>query len=243
MTIKIDTVILDIEGTVCPITFVKESLFPYFLAKLPSHLSKISFPIDSTSSNPIIQILSLLPPHERTDATTTFNHFKKLVDDDIKDPILKSLQGHIWQQGYHDQELMAPVYPDSIEFIKSFGKENDGKIYIYSSGSINAQILLFSHVDENGKSVDLTSHLNGYFDIPSSGYKSESSSYRRILNDINKLDEPNSVLFLSDNVNEVKAAIEAGLQSYIVVRPGNAPLSQDDMANYRIIHSLDELDL
>ena len=29
------------------------------------------------------------------------------------------------------------------------------------------------------------------------------------------------MLFLSDNINEVNAAIEAGMKSYIVIRPGN----------------------
>ena len=243
MTIPIDTIILDIEGTVCPITFVKETLFPYFLNKLPTVLSKLQFPINSMSSDSIIQILSLLPPEERSTPEITFKHFKQLVDDDIKDPILKSLQGHIWEQGYNDGELQAPIYDDSIEFIKQFTQENSNKIYIYSSGSINAQILLFSHVNDNGNSVDLTKYLSGYFDILSAGFKSDPSSYIRILDEINKLDSPKSVLFLSDNVNEVKAAIDAGMQSYIVVRPGNSPLSDDDKSTYKIIHSLSELDL
>ena len=56
------------------------------------------------------------------------------------------------------------------------------------------------------------------------------------------------MLFLSDNINEVNAAIEAGMKSYIVIRPGNPPIDDDDdgnddKINHKIIYSLDELDL
>ena len=70
----------------------------------------------------------------------------------------------------------------------------------------------------------------------------------KILQEINKSSTPKSVLFLSDNINEVNAAIEAGMKSYIVIRPGNPPIDDDDdgnddKINHKIIYSLDELDL
>ncbi|EER34416.1 hypothetical protein CTRG_01277 [Candida tropicalis MYA-3404] len=238
----IDTVILDIEGTVCPITFVKDTLFPYFLTKLPSILSSIEFPLSTSSStndDPIIQILKQLPESITISNESVFSYLKNLVDQDIKDPILKSLQGYIWEKGYEIGDLKAPIYKDSIKFIENFNK----KIYIYSSGSIKAQILLFGHAEKDQESINLNPFLKGYFDITTAGFKNKSESYIKILNEINKSNDPSSVLFLSDNVNEVKSAIESGMNSYIVIRPGNAPLSDDDKSTYKTIHSLDELTL
>ena len=90
--------------------------------------------------------------------------------------------------------------------------------------------------------------MNGYFDITTAGFKNQSNSYKKILQEINKSSTPKSVLFLSDNINEVNAAIEAGMKSYIVIRPGNPPIDDDDdgnddKINHKIIYSLDELDL
>ncbi|KAK6457721.1 HAD-like domain-containing protein [Scheffersomyces xylosifermentans] len=241
----IDTLVLDIEGTVCPITFVKETLFPYFLEKLPEYLSKVHFPLNEDAKNdPINSILLQLPEETSQTEESVKSYFSDLVAKDIKDPVLKSLQGFIWKSGYESGELKAPVYPDSIDFIKQFPKANSAnKIYIYSSGSIKAQILLFGFVDENGTSVDLNKYLSGYFDITTAGYKTESTSYEKILKEISKSENPSSVLFLSDNVKEVEAAKAAGMESYIVVRPGNAPLTESDEKNHRIITSLSQLDI
>jgi enolase-phosphatase E1 len=55
--------------------------------------------------------------------------------------------------------------------------------------------------------------------------------------------EPATVLFLSDNVKEVDAAIEAGMQSILVDRPGNAPVSDADRSRLHVVASLDEIKL
>lgn len=49
---------------------------------------------------------------------------------------------------------------------------------------------------------------------------------------------PSEILFFSDNVKEVEAAIAAGMQAVVVDRPGNAPLSADDRAKYKVVDSL-----
>lgn len=241
-SMTIDTIILDIEGTVCPISFVKDTLFPYFIAKLPAELAKFDYPLNQVGSdNPIINILDNLPSNITESAQSVYDYLKNLVDSDIKDPVLKSLQGLIWTQGYDSGELKAPIYPDSIEFIESFPNRKR-KIFIYSSGSIGAQKLLFGHVD-NGtdKSIDLNKKLSGYFDITTAGHKTAYTSYSKILKEIGKEDDPQSVLFLSDNVDEVKAALKAGIESYIVIRPGNAPISDDDKLKYKTITAMSQL--
>ncbi|EDK42765.1 enolase-phosphatase E1 [Lodderomyces elongisporus] len=247
----IDTVILDIEGTICPISFVKSVLFPYFVKQLPTTLNTIQFPlnlnINDTNSNQasIVQTLSKLPLSVTTSSESTYNYLKGLVDNDVKDPVLKALQGLIWKQGYESGEIKSPVYPDSIDFIEKFPKrEANCKIYIYSSGSINAQKLLFSHVDNGtGIAMDLNPQLSGYFDITTAGFKQEASSYTKIIDQIDKKDNEKSVLFLSDYINEVNAAIESGMNSYVVIREGNTPIPDKELASHKIIYSLSELNL
>lgn len=234
-----NTLVLDIEGTVCPITFVKEKLFPYFLAKLPALLEQIPFPLKA-SDDSIVTILGGLDEDVRSTKERVLAHFQSLVSRDIKDPVLKSLQGYIWKTGYECGELKAPVYPDSIEYIQKFLAIEGNRIFIYSSGSIKAQILLFGYVDDHGRSLDLNPCLSGYFDITTAGYKQEPQSYTKILAEIGA-DCPSHVLFLSDNVHEVKAAISAGMQSRLVIRPGNAPVTPDEEKKYGSIRSLEEL--
>lgn len=203
--------LLDIEGTVCPISFVKDVLFPYFSAKVPSLIN--------SDDDSIKSVLAQFPQHGNPQALQA--HLQSLVDNDVKDPILKQLQGTVWAKGYTSGEIKAPVYKDAIEFMKR--KDN---VYIYSSGSVQAQKLLFGYVanpnesESDGSSLDLNPLIKGYFDINTSGKKMESSSYEKIVSQIGvKADQ---VLFLSDNVKELEAADAAGLKTLLAVRPGNA---------------------
>ena len=51
------------------------------------------------------------------------------------------------------------------------------------------------------------------------------------------------MLFLSDNVKEVDAALKAGMLPLIVDRPGNAPVSEEDRSRLNSVNSLDEIKL
>lgn len=219
--------LLDIEGTVCPITFVKEELFPYFLAQYTSYLEPLQFPIVK-HQNQLAQVLLAFPAEVVQTKESLVAHIDNLVKNDIKDPTLKAFQGTVWKLGYDKGDLKAPLYDDSIELLGS-GK----KIYIYSSGSVPAQKLLFSHVNVNGTLQDMTPKLLGYFDITTSGFKQEKESYINIASSIGC--QPNDIVFYSDNVREVSAALEAGMDAVVVVRPGNAPLTSHDRATYKCI--------
>lgn len=235
----IKSMLFDIEGTVAPITFVKETLFPYFLKQIPTTLRTVEYPIASDTTDPVGKILAGFPEDARKSYDALLSHINNLVSKDVKDPTLKAFQGFIWESGYKKQFLKAPLYTDAIEFLHTW--YNKKKLYIYSSGSIKAQKLLFGHVNYDGKSVDLNNLFAGYFDITTAGYKTESKSYTSIANDVNI--PANEVLFLSDNVKEVHAAIAAGMQAVVVVRPGNAPLSSQDQAALQTITSLHQLDI
>lgn len=110
-------------------------------------------------------------------------------------------------------------------------------IAIYSSGSIFAQKLFFQHTDAS--EGDLSHLIADYFDTVNAGPKTEPQSYKTIAE---SLTVPlASVLFLSDNVNEVSAARDAGMESVVVVRGGNAPLSEVQRQDYTIVDAFDEL--
>lgn len=222
--------ILDIEGTVCPISFVKETLFPYFLDKVPEYLNTVTFPLDPSQSA-LAKTLLGFPSEHTQSKDTLLRHLRQLVENDVKEVNLKAFQGTVWKEGYEKGDIMAPVYQDAIDFIRS----PENKIYIYSSGSIPAQILLFQHVNVEGKSTDLTSFILGYFDISTAGYKQERKSYEKIVKEISA--PASELTFYSDVTKEVEAATEAGLKAVIVVRPGNAPLSAGDKDKFKVIES------
>ena len=213
--------VLDIEGTVCPISFVKETLFPYFVAKVPS--------IVQSSETQSDTIKDLLSQFNIADKDALSAHILGLVAADKKDPILKQLQGYVWAEGYSSGEIKAPVYPDAIGMIK-----RHPNVYIYSSGSVNAQKLLFGHVaGSDGSSIDINPEIKGYFDINTSGAKIDASSYSSILKDIGMADHPEQVLFLSDNPRELDAAKQVGIVTGLAIRPGNAPVpNESDYVTY-----------
>jgi len=90
-------------------------------------------------------------------------------------------------------------------------------IAIYSSGSVNAQRLLFRYSIFG----DLTGRIAAYFDTRT-GAKTASASYSAIAAAMNL--RPYQVLFLSDVVRELDPAREACFDTRLVVREGNAPV-------------------
>lgn len=218
-----ETLLLDIEGTVCPISFVKEVLFPYFGRKVPFLLR--------SNDQGIIDLLTQFPEDKKE---CWIDYVLDLVKRDVKDPVLKQLQGYVWAQGYESGEIKAPVYPDAIDLIK---RTKD--VYIYSSGSVKAQKLLFGHVEnpDGGESLDLQPFIKGYFDINTSGRKIEAQSYLNILKEIGK--DADKVLFISDNEFELDAARAAGMSTLLAVRPGNGPLMGTH--EYKVVKDYSEL--
>eukprot|EP00730_Choanoeca_flexa_P016252 TRINITY_DN7642_c0_g1_i4.p1 TRINITY_DN7642_c0_g1~~TRINITY_DN7642_c0_g1_i4.p1 ORF type:complete len:115 (+),score=14.82 TRINITY_DN7642_c0_g1_i4:262-606(+) len=63
---------------------------------------------------------------------------------DRKLTALKQLQGHIWQAAYESGQVKGHVYEDVVPAFKRL-VDAGAKIYIYSSGSIQAQKLLFGY--------------------------------------------------------------------------------------------------
>jgi len=235
--LEFDGVVLDIEGTVCPISFVKEVLFPYFLHTLTTNLSTL------WTSPTFTPYLSAFPSSHTTSPSTFLSHINHLVSTDTKTAPLKNLQGYIWLSGYESGELKCPLFKDVLPAFQRW-REQGKRIVIYSSGSVAAQKLLFRYTEDG----DLTGFLEGYFDTVNAGMKGERESYTKIFEamrevegDGKSVEDISKWLFCSDRVEEVDAAREAGMQAVVVVRAGNAPLSEEDRERHVLVERFDEI--
>jgi enolase-phosphatase E1 len=240
---KVRGVLLDIEGTVTPIAFVHEVLFPYARAHLKDYLTA-HYQYDEVLAD--IAILraehcvdveqNMNPPALRaqpndTDIDSVVSYVNWLIDRDRKSTGLKSLQGKIWQEGYANGALQAPLFTDVPPAMRRW-QDAGLKVSIFSSGSSLAQQLLFAHTNAG----DLTGLIDEYFDT-TVGTKVASESYRAIASSLVLPTE--AILFISDVVTELDAAREAGMQTLLCIRPGNAP--QGDAHGHPSIQSFDEV--
>ncbi len=204
---NVRAVLTDIEGTTSSIAFVHEVMFPFARARLADFVA-------AQSNNPAVQ--------EQLAATLTIAHSEGdmrndpvaiLLDwiaQDRKATPLKALQGMIWKDGFESGELVSDVFADAIAQLRAWHQAGI-PLYVYSSGSIQAQKLYFGHTAEG----DLTTLFRDHFDT-TSGAKTEAASYQRIATAMNIASK--DILFLSDLVSELDAAAEAGLQTVHIVR-------------------------
>jgi methylthioribulose 1-phosphate dehydratase/enolase-phosphatase E1 len=239
--------VLDIEGTTTPISFVTEVLFPYAKANVGNFLRST---YNSTETQNDIKLLrdqvhedfrndvpgAIDIPSESAGMEAVISALEKnvhaMIKADRKVTALKELQGHIWRVGYEAGELKGMVFDDVPEALEEWHARGI-KTYIYSSGSREAQKLIFGNTNFG----DLRVFLSGFFDT-TIGNKRESKSYKEIYLTVG-VDHPSCITFATDVLAEAVAAKEAGLQAVLLLRPGNAPLPPDH--GFRTIKSLLEL--
>lgn len=224
MKIDCDYILMDIEGTTSSISFVKDVLFPYFLSNIDdinklSNIKEVKYAFG--------QVLRLVKQDENRDITTSEEvilQLKKWCQQDLKITPLKTLQGILWQKGYQNGELLGHVYDDVPVMLENWnflGK----KMGIFSSGSVNAQKLLFSHSVKG----NLSTYFSNYFDT-NIGSKRDSDTYSLITK---KLALPqNRILFLSDVIEELAAADKAGMKTVQITREGNIQSWKQAVSNF-----------
>jgi len=209
----VGAILTDIEGTTTSVSFVYDVLFPY----AREHIAAF---VRANPDNPAVQQELEAIDREVGQTLSSEQAIEQLIewiDEDRKITPLKSLQGMIWAQGYVDRGFTGHVYPDAVEYLRRW-HDADIPLYIYSSGSVAAQKLLFGYSDVG----DLTALFNGYFDTKV-GMKRDSGSYQKIAEQIGLSAE--RILFLSDIVEELDAAREAGMQTAWLVRDDQADTS------------------
>ncbi len=215
----IKAILTDIEGTTSAIAFVHETLFPFARQRMDAF-------VRTHANEPRVQAqLDAVSEEVGTPLCLdmAIETLCQWIDEDRKVTPLKTLQGMVWQEGYRSGELKGHVYADAVEALRAWHAQGL-KLYVYSSGSVQAQKLIFGHTEYG----DLTPLFSGYYDT-NVGHKREAASYRAIAGDIGLA--PEQVLFLSDVEEELDAAAEAGMAATQLVRPGEGvPGSRHDKA-------------
>lgn len=256
--------LLDVEGTIAPLSLTSEQLFPYARTRFEAFLREGIAEIESRQgeldaadlgADSLFHDLALLQaenhaeadpeapriqPHRSFSAERTSEnpsdavpdmlaYIYWLMDRDRKSTALKSLQGKVWKAGFESGEIKGTLFDDVP---RAFARWSAfGKIATYSSGSTAAQQLLFRYCIFG----DLTSFITAYFDTRV-GPKTEPASYVSIAAALGV--ERNTVCFFSDVLRELEPARAAGMDTRLVLRPGNAPVEPNE---HLCIHSLDEI--
>ena len=221
----IRAIITDIEGTTSSLSFVKEVLFPYSRQHLAQFLRRHGG--EDTVRELIDDVCRVAG--RPLDDVALVRQLVEWIDEDRKVTPLKALQGLIWKEGYRRGDFRGHVYEDAARNLRRW-KTMGIALYVFSSGSVQAQRLLFAHSDQG----DLTSLFSGYFDTRI-GAKQEAASYRAIAEAVALL--PETLLFLSDMREELDAAKHAGLQVRWVVR--EVPL--DELAAHPQVPDFDAI--
>jgi len=206
----IQAIVTDIEGTTSSLSFVKDVLFPYARAHIPAYvhaheaaLGDIFAQVREHENNPTLsvdEIIALL---------------LQWIDEDRKITPLKTLQGQVWEEGFKSGAFKGHIYDDAAQALQRW-HDAGLKLYVYSSGSVAAQKLLYGYSEAG----DLTPLFSGYFDTVTGG-KREAESYAKIAVLIGI--SAQHILFLSDITAEVDAARAAGFQTLLIDRESLAP--------------------
>ncbi|WP_110876074.1 acireductone synthase [Franconibacter helveticus] len=221
----IRAIVTDIEGTTSDIRFVHNVLFPYARERLADFVRA------GAEDEPVSAILNDLRAEITQPQATPEALIAVLLGfmaEDRKSTALKALQGYIWQGGYLNGDFTGHLYPDVLPALRRW-KAQGIDLYVYSSGSVAAQKLLFGYSDEG----DITGLFSGYFDTHV-GAKRETQSYRNIAQQAGV--PPGQLLFLSDIRQELDAAREAGWQTVQLIRDEADPVSR-----HRQVSRFDEI--
>ncbi|MFE8100008.1 acireductone synthase [Brenneria goodwinii] len=223
----IKAIVTDIEGTTSDIRFVHNVLFPYARARLAEAVRQ------QRNNQEIAQALALLRQELATpdaDEEALIAALHRFMDEDRKSTALKLLQGIIWRSGYLNGDFRGHVYPDVAAQLAEWRRQGV-RLYVYSSGSVEAQRLLFGYSEAG----DLRPLFSDYFDTRV-GAKREATSYRAIAQSIGL--PAGQLLFLSDIHQELDAAQQAGWHTCQLIRS-----DADDLSRHRQVTRFDQIDL
>lgn len=223
----IKAIITDIEGTTSSLAFVKEVLFPY----ARQHIRR--FARDNAAREDVAGLLAAVCAEvgKPLDSDAVGAQLEQWIDEDKKVTPLKTLQGMIWEAGYANGDFQGHLYEDAARNLRQWHARGIS-LYVYSSGSVHAQKLLFSHTPFG----DLTPLFDGYFDT-TIGHKRDPASYAAIGRQLGL--SPSEILFLSDVREELDAARDVGMRTCWLVR--DTPLNRT--AEHLQVSSFDEVSL
>jgi enolase-phosphatase E1 len=226
-------VLTDIEGTTSSIAFVKDVLFPYARRELPRFVRERG---DEPQVRRWLDAVAVEHGAMCDDAMIA-EVLQGWIDEDRKQTALKALQGMVWEDGYRSGELIAPIYPDAAEALRCW-HDVGRRLAVYSSGSVAAQKLFFSHSDAG----DLTPLFSDFFDTEV-GHKRNADSYQRIADTLKH--DSKDILFLSDVIEELDAARSVRMRTVLVDRREDypEPRSGEAIHDHPRVESFAEIDI
>lgn len=209
----IKAILTDIEGTTSSISFVADVLFPYARERMADYIA--AHPAETA---PILAEVEAMEPGDPVQTLIRW------IDEDRKITPLKAIQGMIWEGGFRSGTFTSHFYPDAVEALRRWHAAGL-RLYVYSSGSVFAQKLLFAHTDLG----DLTPLFSGWFDTTTGG-KREAASYAKIAGAMDL--PPADILFLSDVKQETDSALAAGMRALLIARDGG----EADITSFDEVH-------
>jgi enolase-phosphatase E1 len=234
-------VVLDIEGTISPLSFVHDVLFPYARRHAAEYLRThwnapelrdamrlMARDVGMTCLEDWLAADSEVESQERI-----LSAIDRWMEIDAKLTGLKAFQGLVWDEGYRSGQLQSLIFPD-VPLALAAWTSKSIRVAIYSSGSIAAQKAFLAHADRG----DLLPYLSAHFDT-TTGPKKEAESYRLIARQLQA--DPSKLLFISDVHAELDAARESGWLTALALRPGNAPLGI--LSSHAVVRDFAELEL
>ena len=221
----IKAVVTDIEGTTTSLSFVKDVLFPYAREHMQAFVGQHA---DDPKVREQLDAVCKEVGNDLSDQQIVAQ-LVQWIDEDKKITPLKALQGMIWESGYKSGDYTGHVYDDAVVYLKQWHAQGI-KLYVFSSGSVQAQKLIYGYSDAG----DLTPLFSGYFDTRI-GSKREVSAYQHIVQEIG---EPaDNVVFLSDIKEELDAAKAAGMQTVWLARDTEI----NPMADHKQVKNFNEI--
>lgn len=209
----IRAIVTDIEGTTSSLSFVKDVLFPYARKHMADYIRSH---VGESNIAPLLNDVRM-EVGEDVDLEGVIAKLEQWIDEDKKITVLKTLQGLLWESGYQQGDFQGHIYDDAKQQLEQWHDQGI-ELYVYSSGSVQAQKLLFGFTSYG----DLNNLFTGYFDTRI-GAKMESESYSSIAREIGV--DSGEILFLSDIEAELDAARKAGMQTVWLVRDGEPDIN------------------
>lgn len=224
-------IILDVEGTLVPTDYVHATLFDYARAALPGWITRYADTPAGRDALAAVRRAAGLPgaagPAEILAVLLAW------IEEDRKEPALKTLQGFVWQQGYASGELRTPLFPDVLPALRRWQAAGH-RLGIFSSGSVAAQRAVFSHTEAG----DLRDLFASHFDPHGVGAKREPDAYRIMRARLTPVGDDGPPVFLSDVPAELDAALAAGWRTIGVARAGE-PYGNADFGPHRVVRTFD----
>jgi enolase-phosphatase E1 len=196
-------VLMDIEGTTTPPSFVRGVLLPYASRHLVSWV--LAHAHDGDVAAALAEVRAAVPGQ---DEAATLTHW---MQHGVPAAPLRRLQGLLWAHAFAEGALGEPVYADVAPALRRWSA-GGLRLFTYSAASAVMQRLLFAHAADG----NLAMLFGGFFDTRV-GSKREPDSYVRLA--IAMAVPTTEVLFLSAAETELDAAAVAGMRTCQMLRP------------------------